>query len=1657
MKKIKNYEVIERVAETRGSLVYRARKDGEKSTVIIKVLKAKYPSLSDIARFKQEYEIIRSFEFDGVIKTFEILQDSDDFALVLEDFEGISIKEFLCRRQFDIPLFLEVGITLCETLGHIHAKEIFHKDINPRNILINQTTETVKITGFGISTILTHENDEIYHPDVIEGTIAYISPEQTGRMNRSVDYRTDYYSLGVTFYEMLTGSVPFMSKDPMEIIHSHIAVNPIPPAERNPDIPKVVSDIIVRLLLKTPEERYQNAYGLMADLKECLRQIKEKGTIQSFRLGQKDISNRFIIPQVMIGREKETAILLKTFDNVCGGEPKLMLVAGKPGIGKSTLVNEIYKPITAKRGYFISGKYERIRRDVPYSAIIEAFQRLIRNILSESEERITIWKNNLLAALGPNGKVIADIIPEVALIIGKSPNIPLLEPVQARNRFNVVFKNFVSVFTQKDHPVALFLDDLQWADLASLQMIRYLITSLDINYLFVIGSYRDNEVTEAHPLMDTLDEIEKAHIQIDKVYLLSLQEKDVIRLITDFLKCPQEHGDALGKLVYRKTSGNPFFVNQFMKILYDKKVLKLDGASGWQWDFDRINQMQVTDNVVNLLAENIITLPSDSLEVLKFCACIGTHFDLETISTGMLKPIDSILKDLTILINDGYIGESAGIYKYQHDRIQEAAYSLISDEEKIALHYIIGRLELARTQENDLKHTLFYIVDHLNLGISLVTGKEDREELVRLNLKAAKKAKVSAAFSPALKYLENGIALLEKNCWEKQYDLSLDIYTEAVETAYINGDLEKMDRFAEIVIEKAHTLVDKAKVFNIKINASYLQQDFSSSIELGFRTLKLFGIDLTEKPYQTAVLEELGIAMTALSGKTDEDLLNMADMSDPKILSIVQILTNLSTAAFQADPELSPLLFLKALNFFIENGNHPLAAIAYCGYGVILVAGLGDIKGAYRFGKLAFKIIDKYNARELKPSAIFRFNILIRHWNEHVKESIASAREGYQIGVETGNLEFAAWNLALSDIYSTNIYNETGLEALAERMGKNHQILKQFKNMPATTMHAIYWQLALNLSGNCDDPVMLVGKAFDERTVEPVLLRTKNYSGLATLYNAKLFLLILMRKYPEAYEYYKKLEKYKDSVRGSNVTIFINYLESTLMLTLYPNVSKDEQASFLKKVEENQTVLKHWADQTPMNFLYRYHMVEAERARVMGDVVLAMHSYEKAIALAKKYNFPDEAAYLRLAASFYLSIGLEKVAKVYMTDAYSTYAKMGATAVMKSLEEDYPNLITSSVKDSYGLASEQTKTGTVFELIDISTVTKASQTISGEIVLSKLLVKMIQIAMENAGAQKGVIILKDKDKLLVEAEAVLGKKEVAVLQSIPIENHQGLSMSIVHYVARTNETLILSDATNEGSFTQDPYVLKNQPKSILCMAILNQGRVTGILYLENNLSTGVFTPARLAILNILSSQIAISINNARLYANLEQKVGERTIELKQAYDKIKQFAHTDQLTSLSNRRDMLEKIENERKRIKRYGKQFSLILCDIDNFKSINDTYGHDCGDYILVEIARVMKSMIREQDTVARWGGEEFLFLLPLTPLSGAKAIAEKIRKNIFSTPFQYKNHSISISMTFGVSLFEKYSTDINECLYQADNALYKGKAKGKNCIVLAGSREAG
>lgn len=1564
------YKVIETVYESKRSLVNRILRPSDKQTFIFKQLNKEYPTFLDLARFKTEYETMQRLEIKGVSRVFGIEKHLNSLGFFLEDIEGKSLDRMFPFQKIDLQTQISLAIQILETIDRIHHQGFIHKDINPSNIIWNQKTDQVRIIDFGIAAQVSQENRDFHNPESMEGTLTHISPEQTGRMNRTVDYRTDFYSFGVTLYEMLTRTLPFNSKDPMVLVHSHIAKPPCPPHEINPQVPVQLSDIVLKLMTKRSEDRYQSAFGIIWDLKLCLEDLNETGVISRFPLGQKDISEKLQVPQKLFGRENEIEQLSETFNRVCNGNTELILVSGYSGVGKTSLIHEIQNLIIDRKGFFISGKFDQLERDIPYNSIICAFNELIGQLLTRPEDELNVWKTEILAALDSSGQVIVEFIPDLELIIGKQPPIKTLHPVDAQNRFNIIFQNFIHVFTKKEHPLVLFLDDLQWADTASLKLLKLFLSDPATQYFFVLGAYRDNEVTPSHPLMITMGEIEQT-VPTSQIALSPLDETIIDQLVKETLNC-SDHAKALSGLIYKKTDGNPFFVQQFLTTLYQEKLLEFDpGENRWKWEISKIQEVGITDNVIDLMKDKIQKFEKNTRHALSLASCFGNQFNLSilavvcrqsvsqtfkalwpAIQNGLVIPIGENYKHIQAMMEIDSDGDSdtsgfvEGIkFKFLHDRVQQAGYSLFPEKDKQQANLEIGRLLLKNTPKEDIEDQVFNIVNHFNFGHELISDQTEKYELADLNLLAGKKAKTSTAYETAIHHFDTGLTLLPADKWRTDYDLTRLLSLEKAECAYLIGDFKASEALFKTIIDHGKTDLEQAQVYNAKIPMYQIRGRAFEAVELGVKAIGLMGMKFPITPGKPSILAEILKSKIKLRKGNIEDLEYLPEIQDEKVQLILETISVITPSVGFLSKNLQAYLSLQLFNLTLTYGNSKFSPLIYTLYGFFLCAVFSDYSQGHRFGQLGLRFLKKTNDNNLICKAHLVYARSINHWKNHANENLKSYTIAYKSGIEAGNLLFSAY--AAIYLVITRLILGDHLDHILDEEKKYKGFIRRVQYNDCLPFFTLTRQMVYGLKGQTKHNTSFDDDGFDE-TGYTDQVRDKNEIPFAIVwyYIIKTQTLFLFEEYEQALKMAEKTEVQLESIIG-NIALPEHRFYYALTLThLYPKASGKDKKQYLKILKKNLKAFKKWSDNAPENFEHKYLLIQAQMDQILGQKESAMELYEQAIKSAEKNGYTQNKAIAsECAAKFYLSIGFVTIAKTYMTEAHYQYYKWGAAAKAAFIEKKYPQLLSAIEKDE--IISEHTMTQNVVEGLDWNSMLKASQTISGEIVLDTLLKKMLGIMMENAGAQRGVFILDNHGTLKVEAESHVDEKEVIVLQSIPLEVYEGAPVNLIQYSARKTETVILENASQRHLFSDDPYFRGQTKKSILCIPIVYQGKLIGLLYLENDLVTQAFTSERVQLLGLLSSQAAISIENARLYQSLNASEKKYRSIFENATDGIFQIHKDGRFLTANNALAAILGYDSPATILKDVSKRADQLFVtpkDLDTLRDVLTRHGHVKG-----------------------------------------------------------------------------------------------------------------
>jgi len=1397
----------------------------------------------------------------GVVKVFGLEEYEDGLMMVMEDIGGRSLD--LIPESDPLPLVesLEIAMILAETLGSIHRQGIIHKNINPSHIIWNADTRQLNLIDFGIAGEAPERTVSPKPPSVPEGTLAYISPEQTGRINRPVDYRTDFYSLGVTVYQMLTMRLPFEAEDDPGMVHSHIAKTPLAPHELDADSPEMVSLIVMKLMAKMADERYQSGSGLKADLARCLRQLRMEGKIDSFSLGLEDFSDEMRIPRKLYGRQSEIDALLAAFGRVTdSGVSELVLLSGYSGVGKTSVVYEFRKALVAHRGLFAAGKFDQYKRDVPYATFVQAIQTLVRQILTKSESEIGTWRDTLKRAVSPNGQLIVDLVREVEIILGNQPPVPDLPPRESQNRFQMVLRQFLGVFATAEHPLVLFLDDLQWLDPATLDLIEHLATEQEIRHLLLIGAYRDNEVGPDHPLTGKLGSIREAGGTMVEISLTPLGSADVTQLVADSLKIDTGSAAPLAKLVHEKTAGNPFFTIQFLLSLDQQRLVAFDHGSGkWSWDLSRIHAKGFTDNMADLMAEKLTRLAPRHQRALQQFACLGNVAKTTTLSFVLGIPEKDVHGELAAAVLQGFIQEFDDAYGFAHDRVQEAAYSKIPMEARAESHLRIGRLLLRQTPQERRGEEVFEIVSQLNRGAALIDERAEREELAGLNLLAGNRAKSSTAYDAALAYFAAGAALLAKDRWERQHELAFALEINRAECEFLAGKhMDSEERLTKLS-HRAADMPERALVACLQINLFTTLGQNSRAVAVGLDYLRHLGVTWQPHPTQDEARREYERIGELLEGRTIEDLLDLPLMNDPVSSGTLNVLVMMDPPARFTDTNLLTLVVCRTINLSIEHGNSDGSCSAYGSIGMIAGPNFGDYETGFRFAKLACSLVDHRGLKRFANAAHLVF-ACSAPWKQHIRTVIELLRDTFDTARRAGDLNYAGF--CCNNLITSLLLAGDPLPAVQEEAERLLAFLHGIRFGLVIDLVTAQHALACTLSGR----TQRFGSFDDETFSEPAFerhLSSRPELALAECWYwiRKLMARFMAGDHAEAMEAAARAEKLIWATMTFIEIADYHFFTALTHAACHDAADPEQRQQHSEALSAHLAQLETWARHCPENFENRAALVGAEIARIEVRPLDAERLYEAAIRSAQANGFVhNEALACELASAFHRRRGLGRIADAYLRDAYKGYACWGASGKVRQLERQHPWLMPSGSSEGESMT----------ERLDAVSITKAQQAISSEMEMEKLLGKTMQIVVENAGAQRGFLFIEQDGEMQIVAKGGVDAAEVKIPLPARLDDSDLVAKSLVHFVARTKESIVLDDAVTEGEFISDPYIRREKTKSLLCAPLLSHGRLIGILYLENNMAVQAFTPARIQFLEMLLSQAAISLENARIYEALRE-------------------------------------------------------------------------------------------------------------------------------------------------------------------------------------------
>lgn len=1507
------YTFHETLHESTRSMLIRATRERDALPVILKLPGGDYLERRRTLEIHREHAIARRVEGDGVIRVLGVEDLTDRVALVLEDFGGRSLRHLLDERgPLDVETFLDYALRITAALGHIHRAGVIHKDIKPQNIIANPNTGMVKIADFSISVAIAVEAVSPDSPTFLTGTLAYMAPEQTGRMNRGVDYRADFYALGATFFELLTNRRPFESTEPLELLHAHVAQMPPSPREIIPSIPEPVSAIVMKLLAKDPDARYQSAWGLVSDLEECQRRVKAKAPLTSFPLGILDRTVQFRLPQGLYGRAADVEQLAAAHAKAAAGRGELLLISGSAGIGKSSLVNELHRVTAASRGRFTSGKCDQINRGVPFDAVHQALRQLVKQALAEGEAETEAARKQLDGALGVNTSVLVEAVPEMRSLVGDQPPSAPLPAAESKNRLHRVLLKALESFATPERPLVVFLDDLQWADVATLALLQELVRDPDCRYLLPVGAYRDTEMPASHPLALAIGELRATHTPVHELPLGPLAPEEVARMVREATGADTGRALGLGHLIHSRTGGNPFSIREFLRFLHDQELIQFNTrASRWEWDLAKIEAREIPSDIAGMMADELRRLSPETCDLLQLAACLGVVFSFRdlmvvhgassrdtaktlwsAVDQGFVLPLS---KDYLLLDPEGGTPMLADLevsFRFLHDRVRQAAYSLLPAPERAERHTRVGLrlLEDARAT-GTLEERAFVILPHLAYAPEKIEPLALRLDLADIHLRAGRRAKSSGAYKTACELFRAGSKLLGPTAWETEYDRAFTLQLELAESHYLASELEAASAGFSTLMSQARTPAQKATVIAMQATLASLTSQHAEAIRVGLQGLRLLGVEIPITVGQAEIGAEIGAVMQLLVGRKPSELLALSKMKDPNVELSIGLLAAISASAYMADQGLFALLVLRIVRLSLEHGNSRLSSFGYVVYGVLLAAALDDPGTGREFGQLAVELSARFRDPMLHARVRYLRAGLIDHWTRGARSGVAELTEAYKGLMESGDWLYAGHCIIV------RLWRRVAVgDPLQEILSENRrfiEFLEAKKDPDSLQMFLSAHRTVLALAG---EEVPLAAPA-----------TTVGHTAQAYVTLAAAERHFLMRQPTEALAKAEEAVPLLPFISGLFHVATHAFYHSLSAAAVYAEASAERKPALLQVMEQHRVSLEKYASRCPENFAAYYRLVSAELHRLKGQEPEALADYERAISAARSSEFLGaEAIACEQAFRFLQAEGRHLQASAYLLESLYAYERWGATAKARLLAAEQSNHLlshgsalrrwdgkprpapgsTHPTLQTGGGSTHQTTSDSMAEALDMTSAMKASQAISSEILFPQLVANLIHVVMESAGAQRGVLVLRRNQEFFVEATGDISNRESVSEQGLPLAQSQSLCQGIVSQVLQSGAHALLDDVSSMDPWRNDPYVMGHKVRSVMCSPIRHRGQVLGLFYLENNLTAGAFNTNRLKMIEMLTSQAAISIENAELYRRLEDyshtledRVADRTAEL----------------------------------------------------------------------------------------------------------------------------------------------------------------------------------
>ena len=1523
---VKGYSNFKQLVKNDHHEILKAHRTLDGETVIIK-RSLLYNNFNDSSKTGHEFEILKDLNHPGIPKAHELMFDGRQVALIREFGEGTDLREYLFRSKVPVLKTLKIVIQLSDILHYIHEKGIIHKDIKPGNIIINHA-DKIQLIDFAISSNFNAETDEVLNPDQIEGSLNYISPEQTGRTAYSVTRASDFYSVGIVLFELLAGKLPFDSVDPLEIIHFHLSRKPAALSTILPEIPKALEEVIAKLTEKNPDERYQSAVGLKADLEKIYKHLDAGETLMNFKPGLLDVKGEYRHNQKLYGRELELELLLSAYTNLNKVKSKLLLVAGYSGVGKSALIKHVKFPIIQGKGTFISGKFDQFKKDIPYYAFIEAISEFIKNLLTESEEKINFWKERITDALGENAGLITDVIPQLSKIIDKQPAVTKLQPAEQETRFNKVLLDFVYVFSTSENPLVIFLDDLQWTDLSSLNLVKRIIENPRNESVLILGAYRDNEVEKGHPLLITLKQIEGTGEQVKIIPLKPLDKETTCKITADSFAMNTVDAGELGELVYSKTKGNPFFIHSFLKTMYDNRLITSDANGNWIWSNKEISELDYTENVIDLMTEGMIVLPQQTQEIIKNAAVLGNTFSLTDLADIAGISLLSVFSHLKPAIKGGYVNAIDKKYRalalsflnintengkhyintdaqfsFTHDKVQQAAYGFILPSELPLVHLKIGRLMLQNRDELQISEDTFEVLNHFFIGKELITEYKEKSAISALCLSAGRKAKDSTSYNLGVRFLEMGRDLLAENSWTLDYNHTYNIFIELGECEYLNNNPVNAEHYFREILGYAKTNFEKLKVYYIHSSLYLKIGNTHESLRLGIEAAQLYNIRFPKNKNAIQLLALITLAkylfLFSTRYKNPDTFFNIKNSDDEEMIALNKFLIDLATSAYQQDQNLMMLVIFKIIKYFIRHGFTDASGWGFSGFSVVALSALKMQKRGFKLWDFTVKLHQKTESPLIKWRLSYTVLSFYNPWKIPLRDGFNNILETIKACVLNGDQIFTGYSVAL--YLRTRFAAGVNLNDILESSEDHSPLIKN--EIGGFDFFFGFNQLVKTLAGKTSENSWN-DAGFDGNLALKRLQQEGNKTKLAFFHTSRLALYYHLGKFDEALVESEILQSYRANIPGDLCEALHAFYTSLTISACYEGLSKNKKSKYLKIFKSHLADMNRWAKGCPQNYQQHLFLMQAELFALNNQLNDALACYEKSIQTASLNHFHNvEALACERAALFCAKTQLHRQSRHFIAETWEANNKWGAVLKCNQLENEYPGVFMaktkdiSKVKNIYGETTLSSKTA-----LDLASVLKASQSITSQVKYDDLLKKLMHITIENAGAERGCLLLYKENRLCIEALGISGSESIEIIPSVPVTEMQIMPDSILNYCWRSKEVVVINDACNEGQFSSDTYIQQHKIYSVLCVPISAVGKNIGLLYLENRLIKGVFNKNRIELLQMLSGQIGISIENAILYGNLEEKVIQRTREIEKALTELKatqsQLIQSEKMASL---------------------------------------------------------------------------------------------------------------------------------------------------------------